>query len=345
MQIMTESELRRSLTATATPATGYLFFGDEDYTKRDVLRRLRSCICRDSMAEVFNYVHMSTLDYTPEKLLNALEPLPMMGERKLVIVSGLDVGSMRADELDALCDAVATLSEYDYNTLVLSIPAGGLDPGRLPSRPSALLKRFGELLIPVQFSRATPSQLASWVGKHFEHYGVSAASTLCKRVVDYCGSSMYILAGEVEKMSYYVLADGRTELTNEDISAAAVPDSEYGTFAFANAITAGDRRQALSILAEMKRQRVDPIMIMGDISRVFCDMLTVRQLADEGLRAPAIAQAMRLHQFSVELYMNGVRAVRVETLKDIITRCAEADVAVKLSGRGYEPIERLICGL
>lgn len=344
MNILNDKMLKQSLTS-APPARGYLFFGDEDYTKLDALRRLRACICRDSVTEVFNYVHLSPLEFTPERLLSALEPLPMMSDRKLIVVSAPELDGMRADELDALCDVLATLEEYDYNTLVLSVPAGGLDPGRLPSRPSALMKRLGELLTPVQFSRVTPARLGGWVGKHFEHNGVSASPALCTRVVDYCGTSMFKLAGEVDKMSFYVLADGRTELVADDITAAAVPDSEYDAFAFANAITAGDRQRALGILGEMKRKRVDPIMIMGDISRTFCDMLAVRQLSDEGLRAPAIAQATHIHEYRVGLYLGGVQSIKAETLKTIILSCAEADVAVKLSGRGYEPIEQLICGL
>lgn len=344
MQIMTEDELRRSL-ASAPPRSGYLFFGDEDYTKLHAIGRLRDAICPDDMAAVFNDIRMAALDFTAARLLDALEPPPMMGERKLIVVSGLDIGAMRQDELGALCDALATLKDYDYNTVVLSIPAGGIDEGRLPSRPSAVLTRLGEYLTPVRFNRITPARLCGWVGKHFEHNGVSAAPELCARVVDYCGTSMFTLAGEIQKMSFYVLADGRSSLTAADIAAAAVPDRSYDAFAFANAVTAGDKQRALGILGEMKRQRIEPTIIMGDISRVFCDMLTIRRLSDEGLRAPAIAQATHIHEYRVGLYLNGVQAIKAEALQAIVTRCTEADVAVKLGGRGYEPIERLICGI
>ncbi len=342
MQILNESDLNRQL---APPAAGYLFFGEEDYTKLHAVGRLRDAVCPDPSMAVFNDVRMTSLDYTAPRLLDALEPPPMLGDRKIITVSGLDLGIMRQDEINDLCDALATLGNYDYNTLVLSVPAGGIDEGRLPSKPSALLARLAEYLTPVRFARIMPARLAGWVGKHFEHWGVAAPPELCARVVDYCGTSMFTLAGEVQKMSFYVLSDGRQELQASDITAAAVPDRSYDAFAFANAVTSGDRQRALNILAEMKRQRVEPTIIMGDISRVFCDMLTIRQLSDEGLRAPAIAQATRIHEYRVGLYLSGVQQIPAERLREIVGRCAEADVAVKLSGRGYEPIERLICGL
>lgn len=342
MQILTESEFNRHLSA---PSAGYLFFGEEDYTKLHAISRLRDAICLDPSAAVFNDIRMSALDYTPARLLDALEPPPMLGERKIITVSGLDLCSMRADELSDLCDVLATLQNYDYNTLVLSVPADGIDEGRLPSKPSALLTRLAEFLIPVRFVRITPARLAGWVGKHFEHWGVSASPELCARVVDYCGASMFTLAGEVQKMSFYVLSDGRAELRAADITDAAVPDRSYDAFAFANAVTAGDRQRALNILAEMKRQRIEPTIIMGDISRVFCDMLTVRQLSDDGMRAPAIAKVTHIHEYRVGLYLAGASQITADRLRDIVLRCAEADVAVKLAGRAYEPIERLICGL
>ena len=342
MQILTEAEFNRQL---GNPSAGYLFFGDEDYTKLHAIARLREAVCPDPAAAAFDDIRFTALDFTASRLLDALEPPPMLGGRKLITVSGLDISSMRQDELGALCDALAMLEDYDYNTLVLSVPEGGIEEGRLPGKPSAVLLRLGGLLTPVRFARVTPARLAGWVGKHFEFHGVAATPQLCARVVDYCGTSMFTLAGEIDKISFYVLADGRNELTAGDITAAAVPDRSYDAFALANAITSGDRQRALGILAEMKRQRIEPTIIMGDISRVFCDMLTVRRLSDEGLRAAAIAQLTRIHEYRVGLYLNGVASTDAGILRDIVGRCSEADMAVKLSGRGYEPIERLICGL
>lgn len=342
MNILSEADFIQQL---RRPAPGYLLFGDEDYTKLYAVSRLRNTFCTDVGTVLFNCIRMSALDYTPVRLLDALELPPMLSSRKLIIVSGLDPGIMRADEINALCEVLSHIPEYEYNTLALVIPEGALDEGRLPSRPSPLLTRLSERLLPVRFPRNTPAKLAAWAVRHFSHNCVTAPLELCAKLVDYCGTSMYKLAGEIDKVSWFVRSSGRREVTERDITDAAVPDTAYDAFAFANALTVRDSRRALDILSVMMARRTDPVMIMGDISRVFCDMLSVRMLADEGLGAPAIAGIMKMHEYRAGLYLAGVAGTDTESLRRLLTLCAETDAAVKLSPRGYSAIERFICSI
>lgn len=342
MKLLSESDIGREL---KNPKPGYIFFGDEDYTKLHAVRRMRSAICPDESMAAFNDIRISALDYTPTRLLDSLELLPMLGERKLVVLSGLDFGILRSDELNSLCEVLSQLETYDYNTFILCVPAGAIEEGRLPNKPSAPLAKLAEYLTPVRFQKSTPARLAVWVGKHFEFNGVAASPAVCARVVDYCGSSMFTLAEEIDKISWYVLSAGRREVTDADILKASIPDRSYDAFAFANALTVGDRRRALDILLIMKQQKTEPTIIMGDISRAFCDMLTVRLLADEGYGAPIIAEKTRIHEYRVGIYLNAVSSVPAASLRRIVEMCADADATVKLSPRGYEAIERHICGI
>ena len=341
MKILTEAEFNRQLTK---PASGDLFFGDEDYTKQHALRRLREAICPDDISATFNDIRMTSLDFTPSKLVDMLESLPMMGERKIISVTGISFLSRRPEEITALCDALAALADYDYNTLVICVPEGNIDAGKLPKRPSSLLNKLSNFLTPVHFERITPARLAGWVGKHFEHNGVTAPPELCTKVVDYCGTSMFVLANEIDKISFYVKASGRNALTEQDIYAIAVADTSYDNFDFANAITSGDRRRALNILAVMKQRKIETPIIMGELTTTFCNMLSVRRLMDEGLNSYSIADVTGLHSFRVGLYMQGVANISTERLQSILDMCVETDAAVKGYGNGYEAIERIICG-
>lgn len=341
MKILTEAEFGRQLSA---PASGYLFFGDEDYTKLHATRRLRDAVCPDPSLAAFNDVYFSALDFSPSRLVDALEPPPLLGDRKIITVSGLDLSILRPDEIDSLCEALGVIADYDYNVVCLSLPAGSIDEGRLPGAPSGLLSRLGELLTPVHFPRITPARLGGWVGKHFEHNGVNADPGLCGQVIDFCGTSMFTLANEVDKLSFYALSLGRDRILPEDIGAVCIADTEYDTFAFANALTAGDRRRALDILAVMKHRRMEPTIIMGEVSRVFCDMLTVRTFMDEGMTPTDVAQATKIKEYPARRYFAALQKVSSDALRHIIDKCVEADTSVKLS-RGYEAIERFICGL
>lgn len=343
LNIIKEADFRREL--KSSPRPGYLFFGDEDYLKAFSIRSAREVICPDPTFAMFNEMRLDATDFDAQKLQDALTPMPMMADRKLVTLTGLNFNAMRAGELDDLCAALSTLKEFDYNLLIVTAAADCLDPGYLPKRPSATLRKLGEYLTPVQFDRSTPAKLAAWVGKHFAHNGVTAAPELCSAMIDYCGRSMFALSGEVDKLSFYVLSHNRTEATDADMRTVCTPAIEYDAFAFANAVMEGRREAALAILADYKLRRVDPIIILSDVIRVFCDMEVIDALWKEGTPPSEIASVTKIHEFRVGLYLKSLNRTPKERLRRAIDACADADATLKLSPQGYTALERLICAV
>ena len=325
---------------------GYLFFGDEDYLKSFTLRSARESICPDETFALFNDIRIDALDYTPAALLDAIMPPPMMCEQKIVTVSGLNLDSMKAYELDALVEVLELLPQYDYNVLILSIPAGQLDVGSLPKAPSSLFNRLASILTPVFFEPIAGARLAAGVGKHFEHHGVSASPEVCSYLIQLCGRSMFTLSSEAEKLSYYVLQNGRSSVTRQDVDHVAIAEIAADTFALTNAILDGHSEEALHALNVMKFRRADPVIILGEITRAICDLIAVKALQVEGLPASEITSVLKFkNEYRTRLYMAATGSKSMRRLRRAVELCSEADLSLKQSGHGYIAIERLICSL
>lgn len=343
MRIIKEADFRREM--KSTPAAGYLFFGEEDYLKSFAVKTAREVICPDPTFAFFNELKLEALDFTPQKLLDALMPMPMMADRKLVLVSGLNFNTMKPNELDELCDVLAELEHYDYNVLIITVASDCLDPGYLPKRPSAVLTRLCEHLTAVSFERSTPAKLAAWIQKHFAHNGVEASPEFCAQMVDFCGKDMFVLANEIDKLSFYLRSHGRTSPTQEDLRRVCISTVEYDAFAFTNAIMENRQSAALEILADYRFRRVEPILILSDVIRVICEMVSVRAMSAEGAPAAEIASVLKLHEFKVGLYQKSLRNTSPERLRRALDACLAADTSLKLSPQGYTALERLICTL
>ncbi len=343
LTILKDADFRKEI--KSAPAVGYLLFGEEDYLKNIAVEFARQTLCPDEGMRTFNEIILDALDFTPQRLLEALSSLPMFADRKIVVLRGLNFSAMRQGEVDALCEVLEQLLSYDYNTLLIPVASGAIDEGYLPKRPSATLSRLGEHLKVVQYEKSTPAKLCGWVGRHFEHNGVSASPELCARLIEICGRGMHILANEIDKISYYVLAHGRTSVSADDITAAACVNVEFDAFAFANALSDRNHAQALAILADMKFRRVEPTVILGEVIRVSCDMLAVRRMTMEGRTTQEIAKALVLHEFKAGLYQKSASRRSIEELQAMVAACAEADAALKnsLSKSDYLVLERLIC--
>ena len=343
MEIMKEEGFRKQLRSGLSG--GYLFFGEEDYLKAFSLKAARDAVCEDKSFEIFNDMKIDALDYSAPALLDALMPFPMMSEKKIVTVNGICPDSMKPSEIDDLCDALTALSEYDYNVLIISVPAGGLDAGNLHKKPSALLTRLSKYLTPVLFEPISPSRLVSWVGKHFAHNGVEVSPEVCSFIIDYCGASMFTLAAETDKLAYYVLQSGRKNVTVEDVKNVAAAEISADTFALANAILDAKYDAALDALSVMKFHRIEPVIILSEVSKVICDLVLIKAMMEDGKSSFEISSTFKMNEYKVKKYMSGAAGKSMKKLKRTIELCSEADVALKLSPQGYTVIEKLICSL
>ena len=345
MDIIKEDVFRKQLKSGLSG--GYLFFGEEDYLKSFSLRAARDAICDDETFAVFNDVSIDPIDYTPAALLSALTPPPMMCEKKIVSINGLAISAMRASEINDLCEVLTTLADYDYNVLIISVPSGLIDEGYLPKNPSHVLKQLSQYLTPVKFDSVSGSRLISWLGKHFAHHGVGASERVCSMLIDRCGKSMFTLAFETEKLSYYVLANGRGEVTCADVENVSPETIDSGAFALTNAILDGKSAAALDALNFMKFERIDPVIVLSEVSSAISDLLAVKALQGEGASAAEVATLLKMNQYKAKLYSSAATNKSSERLKRALYLCSVADISLKSSQAvtGYTAIETLICTL
>ena len=340
--IIKESDFRKQI--KSSPATGYLFFGEEDYMKKFALDCATEAISPDPSFAFFNEIRLDSFTYSPSALVDAFMPAPMMADRKLVVLSGVDFNAMRSHEVDALCSALESLSDYDYNTLIINASADRLDGGNMPKKPSALLKKIMEFATPVQFEPSSPAKLAVWAARHFEHEGIKVTDSVAKYLIEYCGTGMFELSNEIKKLSAYLHAHGRDEVTAEDIRFVAVPETEFDQFAFSNAAMNGKRAEALEALAVMKFRQVKPEYALAEIAGLYSNMYMTKLLKESGATTTDIAKIIKVHEFKVGLYLKATEHATLDRLKRSLELCLDADLAMKTYGkRNYEQIEKLIC--
>lgn len=342
-EIMTEAAFRKQIGKTAGHA--YLLYGEEDYLKSHAVRAVREDICPEEAFAVFNDVTIDVADFTAEGFINAMSAPPMMTEGKLILLRGLDFTAMRAEEIEEFCEMLSLLSEYDYNTVLVYVAAGLIDEG-YGKKPSGAIKKLAEVAVPVKFESPSDAKLGAWVGKHFAHHGVSASPADCTFLISYVGHSMFVLAEEIEKLACYAKAHGRANVTAEDIRFVAVPQLTADAFAFSNALLAGNYRAALDALAVMKFQGVEPVVVMGELSRTLCDMQGVKLLMDAGRTVADVMSVLKIkNEWKAGNYCRAVSRISAARLSRAVELCTVADMQVKRSYGDYSPIEKLICSL
>lgn len=356
---MTETELRSDIKA---PRGMYFFYGDEDYMKNHYAAQMKAVVVTDPGFAAFNYARFSDDSYDLEAIREAVLAPPVMAEKKLVDISLSNIDKLlnekeRTALLEMLTDAFdddggdgMALSMFgesanvaDSVVVILRVAADGFDAGTV-KKPSAFLKNAGKIMKTVQFDFQTDARLVRWIERHFAEYGLTIPQAVSMRILNLCGRSMFRLSGELAKTAAYTAESGRTEVTMEDVDATVTRTDEDDAFRLANCVLEGNTAAALDALAVKMRKREEPIIVLSQITRVFCDLAAAAHALEDGISSAEFAKLMKMHSYKAGLYLNAARSRPAEYFDRAVARCAEADRKIKSTPLGYAVIERLICG-
>ena len=356
---MTETELRSDI---KSPKGMYFFYGDEDYMKNHYAAQIRAAVVTDPGFAAFNCVRFSDDSFDLEAVREALLAPPVMADKKLVDISIANLEKlMNEKERTAFLELLEEIASYtdagdmamslfggggspaEAVVVVLRISADGFDAGNA-KRPSAFLKKAESFMKTVAFDFQTDARLNRWIERHIAEYGLTVAPAACSRILTLCGRSMYRLAGELAKAAAYTAEAGRTEVTLADVDAAVTRTDEDDAFRLANCVLEGNIPAALDALAVKIRKREEPIIVLSQITRVFCDLAAAAHALEDGISNAEFARLMKMHSYKAGLYLSAARSRPTAFFDRAVVRCAEANRKIKSTPLGYEVIERLICG-
>ena len=337
---MTETEFKQELKCLKG---GYLFFGGEDYLKYTYSREVQKNVL-DGMFDDFNHIVIYAEEYSPSNLSNAIFSLPMMSERKLVEVRGVDFNSMKKEDISSLEDVLSSLEENSHTVLLIRADNKYFNPGRLPRSPSEIYKMMSKYLTTVEFEFPSMARLRGWILKHFTQRKIEFDSTLCEFLVEACGHDMWALSKEIDKLCSYALQGKKEKIVKEDIDYICCKTIEFDDFQLTNALL--EKNKSL-VFETLRRQRIahEPApAILSSVIRLYSDMLLIQRLYNSGMNKQSIASSLGIHEFRVGKYLAGMAGVSEKKLERIVELCNEADIKSKSSSNvtAYIAVERLL---
>ena len=337
---MTQAEFRKELKDGLFGT--YLFYGDEEYLKKFYAGRAEKHTVGDDpdIADWNTHVINAGNDANLGELEAATLSVSMMGDRIFVRYNA-DLTALSEDETEALFDIIKGI-DPDRTVLLIVASVGGFDPGSA-KKPSKMMKKYSEVCKVVDLTAQSPAELRKWMDRRFAADSLSVTPDARELLVRRCTDNMFILSGEIDKVSAYCLANGIFVVDSDTVSAITSITAEEDAFALANAVLDGDRRRALSVLYIYKSHRESAIGVLASVSKCICDMMAVSYLVRDGANKSDVASKMKMHEYRAGLYMQAVAGSPPERLLAAANRCREADLKLKSTTLDYIALERLIC--
>ena len=332
-----KAEIKRGLSG------GYFLYGEEEYVKSRLLTlAVRSVIGDDDFSSV-NLIENDENSYTDSFLEDAISTMPMMSDR-CAAVCRVRFSELKQSGKENIYSALSLLADNPQTVLFLVIPSGFFDEGALKKgKPSSEYKALSEYLTPVAFPYQTASVLKNWCERRLAQDGVGASPDALDALVDAAGPEMSNVASECEKLACFALSKGLKTVTANDVSNVCSVSGELDAFALSNAVVSGNRDAALSALKECRDKRQKASAVASKMTGEFMNMYSVALCMKDGMLKSEIAKRLSIHEFRVGKYMEALRDTDAEAVRAVISRCVDADAALKSSGGGYDVLERFVC--
>ena len=340
---MTQTELKERIKQGNLDGV-FLFCGEEGYLRRHYIGELRKKLVPDEGMAPFVHFVFDGAEVDTDLILDTARTPSMFGDSKLIEWHNADFEGMKEGALKA----IETLCEEMQNemgcTVVITAVKEGLDTGT-EKRPSKLFARLSKCFEAVAFYRSTDAALMAWIRRHFAAEGVAFADSVPASLHARVGHDMDIRAAEIDKLVCYAKANGIAQLTESELALVSIRTVESDAFSLTNALLDGKTEDVYRYLGDMKRRRVDPIAVLGQVAKLYSDLFSVAALAEEGLNEKEIAKALGMHEYRAGIYYRSAQRMGAAAAEKKLALCVRIDAELKRGGSSYRGLEQLVATL
>ena len=305
--------------------------GEEKFLVKQALQRLVKLAGQLPLPE-FNFQEFPG-EAEIDAIADAVEALPLMAPRKVVLVRDLDPDALEKSAQAKLEELLESVPEGCG--LVLAYPTLEKDAKRPPAKWKRLLeiaRKNGDLVL---CARHTAGELQTMLCQRAAREGCTLSRREAGKLLEAAGQDMTRLRGEMDKLCAYALATapaGETPVITGEIIEELVPRTlETTVFRLSDTLTAGNYQEAYRLLDALLTQREDPVGILAVLSGAYVDMARVKTALESGLPASAAGEYGDYgnRKFRLENAQRSARRMSLAALQKSLDLMLEADSALK----------------
>lgn len=313
----------------------YLFHGNDTHSQKETLAELKSKWGDPAMLDL-NTSQFEGSGFSLSQLRHACDSIPFLADKRLVIVRELFANSPAKGFVDEL---MAYLPKLPETTRLVFMESRLLTS----KNPLVKLGQEDKRGYVKAFTRPEGSALERWVRERVEESGGRISPRAAHALAANVGNELPVLAQEIEKLVLYKF-NGVIE--EDDVALLSPYVAEASIFDLVDALGSRNGKTAALLMQKKSNEGTDPFFLFSMFVRQFRLLIQVKEMADEGARAPEMAKAIKIHPFVAGKLLQQSHSFSLPQLEKIYAHLLDIDVGVK-SGRTdmATALELLVAGL
>lgn len=307
----------------------YLLFGPESVLIDRLCEHLKKEILGEAGSE-FNFTPLSAADAPAARVLEEAQQLPLLAARRLILIKEADQFSKEDQE------ELAAYAESPAPSAVMVFVAHSVDKR---TRFYKSLSAKGRVL---DCSSPPREDLEEWALQRIKREGKEITPAVLEQLVEASGNSLTYLALEIEKLLLY--CRDKKELSEGDLEKIICKNKVKTVFNLWDAVAAGKRDEAYSILRELQQEGIAAPELVGLLRWQLSRLWGGRELIQTGRDSKKeVASALGMPFYVVDRFLTQVRQFSEERLGHAYEAILTADEETKGGAlKETEVLDRLL---
>lgn len=304
----------------------YILDGDDAFSRHKELGALISKVGDPRVGEL-NTTFLDGRSSDLNEIRHHCDTLPLLGERRLVIVTGLlerlsQAGKDRSEGrlLQELLRYLPQLPSTTRLLFVEDVILSKRDP------VVALAQQSGQGHIRT-FVLPEGDALVRWTQKSVRLAGGEIEPTAVETLCAYVGNDLYQLDQEIQKLVAYT--DARRPISEADVRELTPRARMASMFDLVDALGRRDGRTAVRTYRQLLDAGESPLALLGMIARHFRLMIQAKELAPTLGTSEAIARELGQNPYPIKKILGQSDNYSISQLHRIYHRLLETDVDIK----------------
>lgn len=324
MPILKEEDLNKSIRSESFYPV-YLLYGSETYQIRKALQLLLKKAAPKTFAE-FNLQKFDGETTSFNDLETAYEALPMMAERKCIVVKNWNFDKLAKNDLEKLVNLLENPNPSSIFIMYFTNQNADLKKNAKSKKICDIIGKIGAM---TEFAQKDKASLRKILSDRCAKAGSKLPSAVCDKLIDWCGQDLSILMNETDKLISYA---GNREITKQDVQGLCTQSIQGTAFDLSNAILQNNYQKAFSILDRLFSLRTEPLMILGALNMSFIDLYRLKAAQSMNLTADQVIHDFRYKsRYRMTKLYQSVSLFSMEQIRNCIESLVKADMLLKSS--------------
>lgn len=295
----------------------YVFHGEDTHSQTETFGALKVKMGDPGMLDINTTRFEKPMPLA--ELKNACRAMPFLAEVRLVLTYGFlssNPDKRTIDELAAfLPDLPKTTRLFFFEPKALRV-----------THKIVKLAESSENGFVKAFPRMEGRALERWIQKRVSEKDGRISPHAANLLASNVGSDLAILENEIEKLLLYKMDD---IIEASDVMLLSPYAAEANIFDLVDAIGGRDSQKAALLFQTKLSEGADPFYLFSMFIRQFRLLIQVKDLADKGMQAAAIAKEMKIHSFVSGKLFQQCRSFTLQQLEQIFAHLLDIDIGVK----------------